>query len=150
VLRIRDVYPGSRFLAIPDPRSRIPDPKTATKERGKKISCHNFFCSHKFHKIENYLIFEMLKKKLWANFQRFIKFFTLKLSLISKKYEFGSGSGIRDPGSGKNLFRIPGSKMGLGSEIRGSKRHQVPDPDPQHWLTDYQWTYKKTCIGVSC
>jgi hypothetical protein len=27
------------------------------------------------------------------------------------------GSGIRDPGSGKNLFRIP-----------GSKRHRIPDP----------------------
>jgi hypothetical protein len=36
VLRIRDVYLGSR---IPDPEfypSRIPDPKTATKERGEK------------------------------------------------------------------------------------------------------------------
>jgi hypothetical protein len=46
VLRIRDVYPGSRILIfthpgsrISDPRSRIPDPKTATKERGEK----NFF-----------------------------------------------------------------------------------------------------------
>jgi hypothetical protein len=40
VLRIRDVYPGSRILifTIPDPGpgSRIPDPKTATKERGEK------------------------------------------------------------------------------------------------------------------
>jgi len=35
VLRIRDVYPGTRILIlpIPDPGSRIPDPKTATKER---------------------------------------------------------------------------------------------------------------------
>jgi hypothetical protein len=38
VLRIRDVYPGSR---IPDPdfahpESRIPDSKTAIKERGEK------------------------------------------------------------------------------------------------------------------
>ncbi len=33
------------------------------------------------------------------------------------------GSGIRDPGSGKNLFRIP-----------ESKRHWNPDPDPQHCL----------------
>ncbi len=32
------------------------------------------------------------------------------------------GPGIRDPGSGKSLFRIP-----------GSKRHRIPDPDPQHW-----------------
>ncbi len=36
VLRIRDVYPGSWFLPIPDPGSRIPDPKTATKGRGEK------------------------------------------------------------------------------------------------------------------
>ena len=41
VLQIRDVYPGSRILIfthpgsrIPDLGSRIPDPKTATKERG--------------------------------------------------------------------------------------------------------------------
>ncbi len=36
-------------------------------------------------------------------------------------------SGIPDPGSGKNLFRIPdpGVKKAPGSWI--------PDPDPQHW-----------------
>jgi hypothetical protein len=42
-------------MFIPDPDffpSRIPDPKKATKERGDK--------SQKF---------EMLKKKIWANFQ---------------------------------------------------------------------------------
>ncbi len=33
------------------------------------------------------------------------------------------GSGIRDPGSRKNLFRIPESK---------STRSRIPDPDPQH------------------
>jgi hypothetical protein len=32
----------------------------------------------------------------------------------------GLGSGIQDPGSGKNLFRIP-----------EPKRHRIPDPDPQ-------------------
>jgi hypothetical protein len=36
---------------------RIPDTKTATKERVKKICCQTFFCSHKFHKIENDFIF---------------------------------------------------------------------------------------------
>jgi hypothetical protein len=52
-------------MFIPDPDfypSRIldPDPKTASKERGeKKISCHTFYSSHKFHKIENYFIFEV-------------------------------------------------------------------------------------------
>ncbi len=43
VWRIRDVYPGSRILIfthpgsrISDPGSRIPNPKTVTKERGEK------------------------------------------------------------------------------------------------------------------
>jgi hypothetical protein len=57
-------------MFIPDPDfypSRIPDPKTATKEGMKKISCHTFFWSHEFHKIDNNFIFEMLKKKIWAN-----------------------------------------------------------------------------------
>jgi hypothetical protein len=56
--------PGSWFLPIPDPGS-----KTSNKREGwKKIL---FFCSPKFHKIEYYfIIFEMLKKKFWANFQK--------------------------------------------------------------------------------
>jgi hypothetical protein len=45
----------------------------------------------------------VLKKKIRANFQRIIELFTQKLSLSSQKYGFG----IRDPRSGKNLFRIP-------------------------------------------
>jgi hypothetical protein len=53
----------------------------------------------------------VLKKKIWANFQRIIELFAKKLSKSSSKY----GLGIRDPGS---EIRDP------GSEIR--------DPDPQH------------------
>jgi hypothetical protein len=45
----------------------------------------------------------MLKKKILANFYRIIGLFTQKFSLGSQKYGFG----IRDPGSRKNLFRIP-------------------------------------------
>ncbi len=72
--------PGSWFLPIPDPGSRIPDPKTATEERGQKFCCHTFFCSYKFHKILNYFIFELLKKKIWAKFQkRIIECFTQKV-----------------------------------------------------------------------
>ncbi len=96
---------------IPDPDfypSRIPDPKTATKERGEKknlLSYRTFLCNHKFHKIENYFSFEVLKKKIWADSQRFLELFPKKLSQTSQKYGFG----IRDPGSGKNLSRIQGS-----------------------------------------
>ncbi len=69
-----DFYPSR----MADPGSRIPDPKTATKERGeKKNLCHTFLCSHKFHKIVHYFSFEVLKKKIWANFRRIIELFTL-------------------------------------------------------------------------
>ena len=77
--------------------SRIPDPKTARKRWVKIIFLSYFFCSHKFHIIENYFIFEMLKKKIWANFHRTTRKIVTKLSKIW----------IWDPGSGKNLFRIP-------------------------------------------
>jgi hypothetical protein len=35
----------------------------------KKICCHNFLCSHKFHKIANYFSFEVVKKKFGAFFK---------------------------------------------------------------------------------
>jgi hypothetical protein len=41
------------------------------------------------------------KKKIWANFQRIIQLFTQKnVTKLSKIW-------VRDPGSGKYLFRIP-------------------------------------------
>jgi hypothetical protein len=121
VLRIRDVYPGSRILNFYP--SRIPDPKTATKERGEKSSCHTFLCSQKFRKIENYFSFEvLLKKKIWAGFQRIIELFTQKIvTKLSKICVWDPGSEIRDP-----------EKTYSGSRIQGSKRHRIPDPDPQH------------------
>jgi len=60
VLRIRDVYPGSRILIfthpgsrIPDLGSRIPDPKTATKVRGeKKLVVIPFYVATNFTKLQ--------------------------------------------------------------------------------------------------
>jgi hypothetical protein len=49
-----------------------------------------FFCSHKFHKIEYYVIFEVFTKKLFN-------------MLSNTVYGFG----ILDPGSGKTIIRIP-------------------------------------------
>jgi hypothetical protein len=50
----------------------------------------------------------VLEKKIWANFQRIIELFTQKtVTKLSKVWVWDPGSGIRDPGSGKNLFRIP-------------------------------------------
>jgi hypothetical protein len=111
---------------IPDPDfypSRIPDAKTATKERGGKKWCHTLFCSHKFHKTENYFVFELVKKKIWANFQRIIELFMQKIVIkLSKIWFWDLRSGIR-----KKPIPDPGSR------IQGSKRHRIPDPDPQHW-----------------
>ncbi len=117
---------------IPDPDfypSRISDPgsKNSNKREGwKKICCHNFLCSHKFHKIANYYSFEVLKKKIWANFQRIIELLPKKLSNI---WVWDSGSEIQDPE--KNLFRIPDP---------GVKK--APDPNPQHWCVMCILIYK--------
>jgi hypothetical protein len=120
VLRIRDVYPGSRILIfihpgsrIPDLGSRIPDPKKATKERGEKKLV--VICCHKFHKIVNYFSFEVLKKKIWANFQRIIELFTKKIvKKLLKIWSWDPGvkkHPIPDPGSGSSVFLTPGSKI---------------------------------------
>jgi hypothetical protein len=62
----------------------------------------------------------VLKKKIWANFQRIIELFTKKIvKKLLKIWSWDPGSEIRDPGSGKNLFRIPDP---------GVKKHPIPDP----------------------
>jgi hypothetical protein len=116
VLRIQDVYPGSRILIFTHPGSLVSDPgsqiqKQQQKRGVKKICCYNFLCSHKFHKIENYFSFEVLKKKIWANFQK-ICHYAIK--------NMGLGSGIR-----KKPIPDPGSRGQKGTESR------IPDPDPQ-------------------
>jgi hypothetical protein len=73
-------------LSIPDPGPRITDPKTATNESGeKKFVVLPFFCSHKSHKIENYFIFELVKKKNLANLQRIMELFTQKFVIKLSK-----------------------------------------------------------------
>jgi hypothetical protein len=52
-LRIRDVYPRSRILIFGHPGSQIPDPKTATKERGdKKLVVITFYVATNFPKLQ--------------------------------------------------------------------------------------------------
>ncbi len=64
----------------------------------------------------------MLKKKIWANFQRIIELFSKKIvTKLSKIWVWDPGSEIRDP-----------EKTYSGSRIQGSNRHRIPDPDPQH------------------
>jgi hypothetical protein len=116
VLRIRDVYPGSRILIFYP--SRIPDPKTGRKERGeKKIFCQTFFVATNFPKCKIILFLNCSRKKLGPNFKELWNFLPKKLSISSQKDEFG----IRDPRSGINLFRIPDpgvKRPNPGSRIR--------------------------------
>ncbi len=62
-------------------------------------------------------MFELLKKKIWANVQR--KNHRTFQQKIFKEALKNKKIGIRDPG-----FRIPDP---------GSKKHRIPNPDPQHW-----------------
>jgi hypothetical protein len=109
VLRILDVYPGSRILIFTHPGSK----NSSKREESKKICCHTISCSHKFHKIENYFIFEMLKKIIWANFQRIIEPFTQKIvNKLSKMWVWDPGSEIGDPEkiySGSRGYKSTGS-----------------------------------------
>jgi hypothetical protein len=59
----------------------------------------------------------MLKKKIWPNFPRIIEVFTQKI--VTKPSKIW----VWDPGPEKTYS---------GSRIQGSKRHRIPDPDPQH------------------
>ena len=71
----------------------------------------------------------MLKKNIWANFQRIMELFTQEIvTKLSKIWVWDQGSGIRDPGSGirKKPIPDPGS---WGQKGTGSR---IPDPDPQH------------------
>jgi hypothetical protein len=68
----------------------------------------------------------VLKKKIWADFQRIIELFTKKIvKKLLKIWSWDPGSEIRDP-----------EKTYSGSRIQGSKSTQsrIPDLDPQHWL----------------
>ncbi len=98
VLRIRDVL--SRILIFIHPGSN----NSTKRGGGKNFLCPTIFCCHKYHKILNNFIFEQVKKFL-AKKIRIKVLFTQNLSLRYQIYGFGSVIG--DPGSGKNIFRIP-------------------------------------------
>ncbi len=107
----------SRILIFTHPGSRIPDPKTALKDRGEKNLLSNlFFGAINLSKL-NYFIFEMSKKKILVNFQKIsIELFTQKIvTKFSKIWFWDPRSGIR-----KKPITDPGSRgqKGTGSRIR--------------------------------
>ncbi len=96
----------SRILIFLHPGSQII--KTATKEKGEKFVVLPW--SYKNHKIETYFIFEVAKKKIWANLQRIIELFTQKIAIKHSEIWFG----IRDPEKAYSVCRMPD----VGSWIR--------------------------------
>ncbi len=71
----------SWFLSILDLGSRIQ--KQQQKRGLTKNLLSYLFCCHKYHNIENYLIFELAKKKIWSNLQRIIELFTQKIVIFN-------------------------------------------------------------------
>jgi len=87
----------------------------------KKLDVKPFYVATKYNKIVNYFIFEVLQKKIFANFHKIIELFTKKICQKALQ-NMVLGSGIRDPRSGirKKPIPDPGSRgqKGTGSRIR--------------------------------
>ncbi len=96
VLRIREVYPGSRILIFTRPGSRI-------QKRGvKKISCHTGYYFLWSQISQNWKFFYFWNAE--EIFKRIIELLPKKLSINSQKYGFG----IRDPEKTYSGSRIQG------------------------------------------
>ncbi len=81
--------------------SRIPDPKTAMNRHWwKKFGVIPFLWSHKFQKIELFYFWNVEEKNLGQFSKNYRTFYHKIVSKLSKLW-------VWDPGSGKNLFRIP-------------------------------------------
>jgi hypothetical protein len=113
------------FISGPDfYPSRIPDLGTRIQQRHQKRR-EIFFSVLPFLEsptsVINNFIFEQVTKNFLS--QNTKNYNTLKFVVkLSKIWVWYPESKIQDP---KNLFRIPDP---------GSKRHRIPDPDPQHCL----------------
>jgi hypothetical protein len=128
------------FLPIPDPGS-----KNSNKREGwKKCVVIPFYVATNFTKLNIILVSKCRRKKIWTNFQRILELFTQKIvTKLSKIWVRDRWSEIRDL---EKTYSV--------SRIQGSKRHRIPDPDPQHWIRPYgtRWTMEKFFMfgGLTC
>ncbi len=123
------IYASMIYMA-PGLGSRIPDPKTAAKERGEK---NLLFCGHRFHIIVLFYFLNAEEKNL-SQFSKSLGLFTQKIvTKLSKIWTWDPGSGTRDPGSGIRKKPIPDP----GSQIQGSKKHQIRNTGPRNAISAF-------------
>jgi hypothetical protein len=121
----------SRILIFTHSGSRIQKLKNSNKREGwKKLVVKLFFCSHKFHEIENYFIFKCWRKKFGPVFKELKNILPQNLSLSSTKYGVGirKKKPIPDPGSGSRGQKAPDPGSGsatLLSRIKSEFRALV-------------------------
>jgi hypothetical protein len=107
-------------MFIPDPdfySYRIPDQTTAPKEESQKFCLSYLFCSLKYHKIINNLIFEQVKKFFKAKHKH--QKIVIKLLKI---WVWDPGYEIRDPekpypGSGILYQKVPDLGSGCATLV---------------------------------
>jgi hypothetical protein len=105
VLRIRDVYPGSR---IPDTGSN----NSTKRGGGKFLFVLPFFCCHKYHIVNNF-IFGQVKKIFLSKTLRIVVLFTQKFIIEIYKIRVG------DTRCGNKPIPDPGTRFNkAGSRIR--------------------------------
>jgi hypothetical protein len=107
------------------------------KGRGeKKFVVIPFFRAINFTKL-NYFIFEMLKKKIWANFHRIIELFTQKI--VTKRSKIW----VWDPESRIRKKPIPDPRS------RGQKgiRYQIRNTD-FYWAIAGHQTYLRRSLNL--
>ncbi len=76
-------------------QSQISDPIKTTKGEGWKVGCVIFFCSHKFHTYENYLLLNRYRKHLSQLTKNYSFFYSQKIvTKLSKTW-------VGNPGFGK-------------------------------------------------
>ncbi len=109
---------------IPDLGSRIHSNK---REGRKKFVALPFFVATKITKFKIILILNWWRKKDLGQFTKNYRTFYPKIVInLSKIWVWDPGSDFRDP-----------EKTYSGSGVQGSKRHRIPDPNPQHWPSVY-------------
>ncbi len=133
VLRIRDIYPRIQiFLSIPDPGSRIPDPKTATKVRGWKNLLPYLFSQPQMSQNWKLIFFWTGEEKHMVQFIKNYRTF-YKLPLSSQKYRFGIWGSrkkpIPDPRSRVKKAPDPGTATVIVADENSIQLHAENLPD---------------------